>query len=79
MSSLETFKKDKGVVKFMKQYRYYYGNTMLNDLATLVQEAYVEGYNNGLGQYPMEATESLNSDKVTSEPPTSQQASSIKE
>jgi hypothetical protein len=58
MSNLEVFKKDKNVVKFMKQYRYFYGKNMLNDLATLVQVAYLEGYNNGLGQHLLEAPDS---------------------
>lgn len=45
------FKKDKNVLKFMKKYRYQYHVTMLPDLATLVQNTYLEGYQNGLGQH----------------------------
>lgn len=50
---LDVFKKDKNVLKFMKKYRYQYHNTMFTDLATLVRDAYLEGYHNGLGQYPV--------------------------
>lgn len=50
---IDIFKKDKNVQRFMKKYRYQYHVTMLPDLAELVRNAYVEGYNNGLKQYPI--------------------------
>jgi hypothetical protein len=53
MNNIDVFKKDKNVQKFMKKYRYQYAATMLPDLAELVRSAYVEGYNNGLGQHPV--------------------------
>lgn len=56
--NLDVFKKHKNVQKFMAKYRYHYRVTMLPDLAKLVRDAYLEGYNNGLHQYP-----------VTSQPP----------
>lgn len=55
---LEAFKKDKSVQKFMKKYRYQYHVTMLPDLATLVRDAYLEGYQNGLGQTKVEEEQS---------------------
>lgn len=57
MTHEETIKKvksDKRVQKYMKQYRYNYGVKMLPDLAELAYSFYLEGYNNGLGQYPVE-------------------------
>lgn len=53
-AELDVYKKDKNVLKFMRKYRYQYHVTMLPDLATLVRNAYLEGYHNGLGQHPLE-------------------------
>lgn len=50
---LAIYKKDKNVLKFMRKYRYQYHVTMLPDLARLVRDAYLEGYNNGLGQHEL--------------------------
>ena len=50
VDKLSEFKKDKNVLKFMKKYRYQYHVTMLPDLATLVRDAYFDGYHNGVGQ-----------------------------
>lgn len=52
-NTLDIFKKQRDVQKFMREYRYHYHVTMLPDLAELVRNAYVEGYNNGLKQYPV--------------------------
>lgn len=46
-------KSDKRVVKFMKQYRYEYKMTMVTDLAELARSFYLEGYWNGVKQFPL--------------------------
>src|SRR5665213_2032604 len=53
VDAINLFKKDYGVQKFMNKYRYQYHVTMLPDLAKLVYSAYLEGYNNGLKQFPV--------------------------
>lgn len=58
---LREFKKDKHVLKFMRKYRYQYHVTMLPDLALLVKSAYLEGYNNGLHQYPVTDSQPIKS------------------
>ena len=51
--TLDVYKKDKNVLKFMKKYRYQSSRAMFSDLATLARGFYLEGYNNGLGQHPV--------------------------
>lgn len=53
VANLSVYKRDKDIIKFMNKYRYQYHVTMLPDLAMLVRNAYLEGYHNGLGQYPV--------------------------
>ena len=49
-------KRDKRVSKFMQDYRYNYKVTMVTDLAELAYSFYLEGFNNGVKQYPVPLT-----------------------
>lgn len=51
---IKKLKNNKDIKKFMIKYRYMYHRTMVEDLAKLVYNSYLEGYNNGLGQHKIE-------------------------
>lgn len=61
---IENIKQDKRIQKFMKDYRYDYKVTMVNDLSELAYSFYLEGYNNGLGQHELEPAIVNNGEKL---------------